>query len=123
MGSPLGSCMIPDLPGSVSDIERLDFYATLAGNLSDQSSIHINWHTHRQNPSTCWICDLNILISKVLRIETDLTKSSLDMGTELSSEEESDSEIEDESLNRDDEGVPEYELAESEEQVDPSPEE
>ncbi len=110
--------MIPDLPQSVSDTERLDFYSTLAGNLSDQSSIHVNWHTHRQNPSVCWICDLNILLSKVLQINT---KSSLDMVTELSSEEESDSEIENddsekESYNVDDEGVPEYEV-ETEESV------
>lgn len=104
--------MIPDLPSSVSDIERLDFFATLAGNLSDQSSVHVNWHTHRQNPSICWICDLNILISKVLRIQTDITKSSLDMVTELSSEDDSDAEIE--SLNYNEEPEPEYEIEEPE---------
>jgi len=109
MGSPLGSLMIPTLPPSVSDSERLDFYATLAGNLSDQSSVHVHWHTHRQNPSVCWICDLNILISKILRIETDNTKSSLDMGTELSSEDDSDAEIEND-LNHNDEGIPEYDV-------------
>ncbi len=97
--------MIPDLPTSVSDTERLDFYSTLAGNLSDQSSIHVNWHTHRQNPSVCWICDLNILLSKVLLINT---KSSLDMVTEPSSEDDSDPEIEND-LNHDEEPVPEYE--------------
>ncbi len=94
--------MIPDLPPSVSDSERLDFYSALAGNLSDQSSIHVNWHTHRQNPSVCWICDLNILISKVLRIETNNTKSTLDIRTEHSSEDDSDSEIEND-LNHNDE--------------------
>jgi len=94
--------MIPDLPTSVSDKERMHFYSTLAGNLSDQSSIHVNWHTHRQNPSTCWICDMNILMSKVIH----LTKSSLDMGTELSSEEESDSEIEDAIKHN----IPEYDV-------------
>ncbi len=99
--------MIPTLPNSVSDKERLDFYATLAGNLSDQSSIHVNWHTHRQNPSVCWICDLNILLSKILQINT---KSSLDMVTELSSEDESDPEIEDESFNREEEPEPEYDV-------------
>ncbi len=91
--------MIPTLPSSISDKEQLEFLSTIAGNLSDQSSVHVNWHTHRQNPSVCWICDMNILISKVLFY----TKSSLDMVTELSSEEESDSEIENESLNRDEE--------------------
>ncbi len=101
--------MIPDLPPSVSDAERLNFYSTLVGNLSDQSSIHVNWHTHRQNPSTCWICDLLILMSKILHITKDLIpKSSLDMETESSSEDVSDSEIEDESLNRDEENTPEY---------------
>ncbi len=95
--------MIPELPSSVSLKDRLDFYSTLAGNLSDQSSIHVNWHTHRQNPSTCWICDINILISKVLSHTRYITKSPLDMETEFSSEDDSDSEIEDESLNRDDE--------------------
>ncbi len=100
--------MIPDLPKSVTDSERLNFYSTLAGNLSDQSSIHVHWHTHRQNPSVCWICDLNLLVSKVLLVTSDITKSPLDMETELSSEDESDSEIESESLNRDDEVTPEY---------------
>ncbi len=105
MGSPLGSIMIPTLPSSVSDQERLDFYATLAGNLSDQSSIHVNWHTHRQNPSVCWICDLNILLSKILQINT---KSSLDTVTELSSEDDSEPEIEHENFNTADENEPEY---------------
>ncbi len=103
--------MIPELPTSVSDKENLDFLSTIAGNLSDQSSVHVNWHTHRQNPSVCWICDLNTLVSKVLFY----TKSSLDMVTELSSEDVSDSEIE--SLNRDDEGIPEYETLPEEEVV------
>ncbi len=98
--------MIPTLPSSISDKEQLEFLSTIAGNLSDQSSVHVNWHTHRQNPSVCWICDMNILISKVLFY----TKSSLDMVTELSSEEESDSEIEIESLNRDEERTPEYDV-------------
>ncbi len=107
MGSPLGSHMIPTLPSNVSDKDNLEFLSTLAGNLADQSSIHINWHTHRQNPSVCWICDMNILISKVLFY----TKSSLDMETKLSSEDVSDSEIELENdLNHDEEPVPEYEV-------------
>ncbi len=106
--------MIPELPLTVSISERLDFYATIAGNLSDQSSIHTNWHTHRQNPSTCWICDLNIITSKILSTVAIYTKSTLDMETESSSDNESDSEIEDsesfDSLNTDEEEpVPEYE--------------
>ncbi len=95
--------MIPILPNTVTAEQRLDFYSTLAGNLSDQSTIHVNWHTHRQNPSVCWICDLNTLISYVLEAKGYLTKSALDMETELSSEDVSDSEIEDENLNYNDE--------------------
>ncbi len=103
--------MIPDLPPSCTDEDRLAFYDTLQGNLSDQSSIHMNWHTHRQNPSTCWICDMLILQSKVMQLSSRyITKSTLDTETELSQEVDSDSEIEDESFNKDDEPQPEYEV-------------
>ncbi len=112
MGSPLGSIMIPDLPKTVDVEDCLEFYANLAGNLSDQSTVHVNWHTHRQNPSTCWICDMNILITKILYY----TKSSLDMETKQSSDTDIESEIENESLNRDEEEpVPEYETLQEDE--------
>ncbi len=93
--------MIPTLPSNVSTRDQLEFLSTIAGNLADQSTIHVNWHTHRQNPSVCWICDLNVLVSRILFY----TKSSLDMETEISSDDESDTEIETESLNRDEELV------------------
>ncbi len=95
--------MIPDLPISCTDADRVTFYDTLLGNLQDQSSIHVNWHTHRQNPSTCWICDMYTLSSKVmLLVDKYITKSPLDIETELSSEDDSDSEIEND-LNVNDE--------------------
>ncbi len=104
--------MIPDLPDGISDDKLLDFYAKLAGNLSDQSTIHIRWWTHRQNPSVCWICDVNILISKLLKVsDRYITKSTVDMETSSMSENDSESEIEDEFLNRNDEPEPEYEVA------------
>lgn len=90
--------MIPDLPKGVSEKDQLEFYATLSGNLSDQSSVHVNWHTHRRNPSVCWICDLNILTTKLIDvIDMIISKSSLDIETRLSSEKESEPEIEIES--------------------------
>ncbi len=96
--------MIPDLPPSVSDRAIVDFYHQLAGNLSDQSSVHINWHTHRQNPSVCWICDQYTLVMKVMAlVDKYIPKSALDMETELSSEDDSDSEIENEYFNTDEE--------------------
>ncbi len=84
----------------------------MSGNLSDQSTIHIRWWTHRQNPSICWICDQNILITKILDLLGKyISKSSVDMETSSMSENDSDSEIEEnlENLNTDEERTPEYE--------------
>ncbi len=103
--------MIPDLPDGMSDKETLKFYDTLSGNLSDQSTIHVHWWTHRQNPAVCWICDYPILVSKILDIALGkYTKSTVDIGTNESQEEDSDSEIE--NLNRDEEtyNEPEFEV-------------
>ncbi len=90
--------MIPDLPEGISERDRLRFYDTLSGNLSDQSTIHTNWHTHRGNPSLCWICDTTTLLSKVLTIAlSKYTKSTVDMETdEVQCETETDTEIESE---------------------------
>ncbi len=88
--------MIPQLPEGMNQKEVLMFYDTLSGNLSDQSTIHKNWHTHRGNPSVCWICDMTTLLSKVLEISFDLlTKSTVDIETdEVQGETDSDTEIE-----------------------------
>ncbi len=108
--------MIPDLPPSVTDTERMDFYEKLLSNLEDQSTIHTNWHTHKQNPSVCWICDIPILARKVMYIaDKYLPKSTLDIETELSSGIVSEPEIDDESLNRDEEVInePEYDVVDA----------
>ncbi len=105
--------MIPDLPGGISDEDRLTFYSSIAGNLSDQSTIHVNWHTHRRNPSVCWFCDQTILISKLIELcDRNITKSTVDLETVSLSENETDSEIESEFLNRNDEPSeePEYDV-------------
>ncbi len=104
--------MIPDLPGGMSEQETLKFYDTLSGNLSDQSTIHVHWWTHRQNPAVCWICDYPILMEKILDIALGkYTKSAVDIRTSNSQEEDSDSEIETEFMNSDEEtyNEPEYE--------------
>ena len=105
--------MIPDLPPSVSDVERIDFYDKILSNLEDQSQIHMNWHTHKQNPSVCWICDIPILARKVMYIvDKYISKSPLDIETELSSGIVSEPEIDVESLNVNDEfkNEPEYDV-------------
>ncbi len=87
--------MIPELPEGISDEALLQFYDTLNGNLSDQSTIHTNWFTHRRNPSVCWICDTQILITKVIELAGRyITKSTVDLETASLSEDEADSEIE-----------------------------
>ncbi len=107
--------MIPDLPENISDKDALDFYDKLSGNLSDQSTIHVHWWTHRQNPSVCWICDMPILLTKILDIaQAKYTKSTVDIRTDKSQEEDSDSEIE--NYNVDDEPVPEYDVDETSEE-------
>ncbi len=106
--------MIPDLPEGIGEREILMFYDTLSGNLSDQSTIHKNWHTHRGNPSICWICDQTTLLSKVLEIALSYyPKSTVDMETdEVQCKTDSDTEIE--NLERDEESYiqnePEYDV-------------
>ncbi len=118
--------MIPTLPKSVSKIESLVFYSDLLSKLEDQSTIHLNWHTHKQNPAVCWLCDIPICARKIAYIVEELiTKSPLDIETGLSSDEESELEIDDvsdeESLNYDEEppeGVPEYDVIEESNEPD-----
>ena len=110
--------MIPDLPEGISEENRLDFYEKLSGNLTDQSSIHVHWWTHRQNPSVCWICDMVTILSKILDLTKPInTKSTVDIETSFSSEDDSDSEIED-NLNHDEENhnEPEYDVVEEEQE-------
>ncbi len=108
--------MIPDLPDGISPEDALAFYDKLSGNLSDQATVHVHWWTHRQNPSVCWICDMPILLSKVLDIaQRLLPKSTVDIETYESLEEDSDSGIE--SLNHNEEEPstePEYDVVENE---------
>ncbi len=108
--------MIPELPPTIKDEERLEFYNAIWSNLSDQSSVHVNWHTHRGNPSVCWICDLFTLTSKILDMyDKNITKSPLDMETEYSSVRDSDSEIETSTDEVDDNtNEPEYDIEDDE---------
>jgi len=105
--------MIPELPESVTDMERLKFYSDILSNLEDQSTIHVHWHTHKQNPAVCWICDIPIVARKIAYIvEKNITKSTDRHDDSSSSENVSDTEIEDESLNKDEEAYnePEYDV-------------
>lgn len=106
--------MIPELPEGISGDKVLDFYSKLCGNLQDQSSIHIHWFTHRRNPSVCWICDLNIINAKLIALaERFITKSTVDLETELLSENETDTESElDLNYNEEPSTEPEFDAVE-----------
>ncbi len=106
--------MIPDLPEGIGEREVLMFYDTLSGNLSDQSTIHKNWHTHRGNPSTCWICDMTTLLSRVLTLAlSKYTKSTVDMVTnEVQNVSDSVPEIENDNFDEID-NEPEYDVVDS----------
>lgn len=102
--------MIPDLPEGNTVDQQIDFYEKLLDTNEGQGLVHIHWHTHRNDPSLCWICDRGTLCHKLIAIaeESLLTKSTPDIETSLAHDSELESEIESENLNTDEEGVPEY---------------
>ncbi len=104
--------MIPTLPDGMSIRETLIFYDTLSGNISDQSQVHMNWHTHRGNPSVCWICDQTTLLSRVLEIALSyITKSTVDIMTdEVQGETDSVPEIESQNYDEEVPNEPEYDV-------------
>ncbi len=106
--------MIPDLPEGMRERDILMFYDTLSGNLSSQSEVHMHWHTHRQNPSVCWICDMTTLISRILGLALcKYTKSTVDTETD-EEQDDTDSVSEIENHNYDEERTPEYDTEDSE---------
>ncbi len=109
--------MIPDLPEGCNVNQQIDFYEKLLDTNESQGLVHIHWHTHRNDPSLCWICDRATLTHKLLNIAEEallLTKSAPDIETSLVHDSELESEIENESLNRDEEPQPEYDVVDEE---------
>ncbi len=103
--------MIPDLPEGNTVEQQIDFYEKLLSTNEDQGVIHIHWHTHRNDPSLCWICDRATLARKCIAIaeESLLSKSAPDIETSLVHDSDFDAEIESD-LNHDDENEPEYDV-------------
>ncbi len=85
--------MIPELPSSIDPKDMLEFYEKLIARLDGQSGVHVMWHTHKRDPSVCWICDTQILTYKVLAICKDLLQSP-PLDNETGSEDDSDLESE-----------------------------
>ncbi len=97
--------MIPYLPQETNPLEIPKFYRQIAENLEMRGGHHEAWHSHKRDPSVCWMCDL-IELSKICISEMErlISKSALDIETELL-----DQEIESEEVtvnyNKDDELV------------------
>ncbi len=58
---------------------------------------HESWHTHKRDPSVCWICDyIEVTTILVNEMERFISKSALDideqfLGSEVNSEDEEES--------------------------------
>ncbi len=84
--------MIPNLPLDTNPLEIPKFYRQIAENLEIRGGHHEGWHTHKRDPSVCFICDLIELAKLVTgEMEMFISKSALDLddkyiGQELNSE-------------------------------------
>ncbi len=79
--------MIPYLPEGTPDRGVAEFYNQILENLTMRCGHHETWHTHKKDPSVCWVCDLLELTKiSVREMEMLISKSALDiMNEDLSS--------------------------------------
>ncbi len=98
--------MIPYLPEGTPDASVPDFYKQILENLEMRCSHHETWHTHKKDPSVCWVCDLLELTKiSVREMEAVISKSALDiMNEDLSSSNLAEESVQDiDTLNYNDE--------------------
>ncbi len=94
--------MIPYLPQDTNPLEIPKFYRQIAENLEIRGGHHEAWHSHKRDPSVCWMCDLVELSKLVIQeMERFISKSALDIETELLDQELNSEEV----FNTDDELV------------------
>ncbi len=76
--------MIPFLPIETNPLEIPKFYRQIVENLEMRGGHHEAWHSHKRDPSVCWMCDL-IEVSKLViqEMERFISKSALDIETEF----------------------------------------
>ncbi len=85
--------MIP-IPPSAKPEEALTFYRAICDNLKIRCMHHESWHTHKRDPSVCWICDYQeVCVIMINEMERFISKSALDIddqfhGSEVISEDE-----------------------------------
>ncbi len=76
--------MIPMIPQDTNPLDVPKFYKQIVDNLEIRSGHHEAWHSHKRDPSVCWMCDL-VEVSKLViqEMERFISKSALDIETEL----------------------------------------
>ncbi len=97
--------MIPELPETCNLEQQVEFYKSLVARLDSQNEFHVKWYSHKKDPSTCWMCDQQILVYKVIALCEDILQSrTVDIETASRSDaEEYDSESNDEPKGESDE--------------------
>ncbi len=76
--------MIPMLPQDTSPLEVPRFYQQIVDNLKMRGGHHEAWHSHKRDPSVCWMCDLiEVSTLCIQEMERFISKSALDIETEL----------------------------------------
>ncbi len=86
--------MIPMIPQDTNPMDVPKFYKQIVDNLEMRGGHHEAWHSHKRDPSVCWMCDL-IEVSKLViqEMERFISKSALDIETELLDQEISSEEV------------------------------
>ncbi len=86
--------MIPMIPADSNPMDVPVFYKQIVDNLEMRGGHHEAWHSHKRDPSVCWMCDL-IEVSKICiqEMERFISKSALDIETELIDQEFSPEEV------------------------------
>ena len=93
--------MIPMIPQDTNPLDVPKFYKQIVDNLEIRSGHHEAWHSHKRDPSVCWMCDL-VEVSKIViqELERFISKSALDIDDKCIAQEFS---SEEDTLNHDDE--------------------
>ncbi len=96
--------MIPSLPLDTNPLDIPKFYRQIIDNLRIRSGHHEAWHSHRRDPSVCWMCDL-VEVSNVIlgEMERFISKSALDIETSIIDQEFN---SEEDTYNKNDETLP-----------------
>ncbi len=76
--------MIPLIPQDTNPLDVPKFYQQIVDNLKIRSGHHEAWHSHKRDPSVCWMCDLVEISTIVIQeMQRFISKSALDIETEL----------------------------------------